>query len=258
MKVPGFALGLLLTMGGLPDEAFAQLTESTATARPGGWLMEVDVLSVAVDRRTPANDGTEYRSTTIGSILLSTGLSERVDLQLGLDIWRDEKIRSGGASTTSSDHGDGWLRAKWNFHGGETEGPAWAILPYIKLPFAGDDFGNESLEPGALLIFGCPIGGRVQCNANFGTDWLDDGAGRRNAPLYGSCSFTSYVTDTWAFYGELSGWVDPTDPVNWTGEIGFGITCNLNASTWLDVAFYAGLNRTAPDYTPVLRVGCQF
>ncbi len=258
MDLRGFRLGVVLVLGSISSHALAQLTEASSTAPQSGWLLEVDVFSMAIDRHTPGKDGVEYRSTTIGSLLFSTGLSDRLDIQFGMDIGREERIVGGGASSTNSGNGDGWFRAKWNFSGNETEGPGWALLPYLKLPLANDDLGNGSLEPGVVLIFDCPLGELTQWNANLGMDCLDDGAGGRDIPLYGSMSFTRTINDKWAAYGEFSGWIDLSDASNWSGEIGGGITYMFNPSAWLDVALYAGLTRSAPDYTPVVRMGWQF
>ena len=86
MRIPPTLIGLMLLLSTGQLRLEAQLTEVPTTAPVGGWLWEIDVLSAAVDKRTPLNDGTHYRSTTMGSVLVSTGLNERWDVQFGFEI----------------------------------------------------------------------------------------------------------------------------------------------------------------------------
>lgn len=247
-------MGALLFAGSLT----AQRTEATTTAPVGAWLLEADMLGVTVDRHTPFNDGLHYRSTLAGSLLFSTGLTEKFDLQFGYELWREEHVTGGGVNERYRGGGDGWLRAKWNFAGDETEGKAWALLPYFKLPLAGDDLGNGAIEPGLVLVYGRPVGTDSAVNVNLGGDWLDDTAGGRDLAIYASAAWTRMWSETWSGYTELSVWLDRADSSNWWGEAGLGVVRTIGERGWLDLAIYAGLTKAAPDISPIIRVGWQF
>lgn len=236
----------------------AQVTEVSTTAPRGRWLLEVDAASVAYDRHTPANDGVEYRSTTVGSTLFSTGLTDKLDLELGFDFWHEDRALGPGVDDRYVGHGDGWLRCKWNFSGDEATGSAWALLPYLKLPVASADVGNQHYEPGVLVVWGAPWSDCVALNANLGGDWIDDGAGGRDLAVSGSAAVRRALNDRWTVYGEVSFWLDLPDSGHGWGQIGAGFNRGLGKAGWIDGVVYLGATKAAPDIMPVLRFGWQF
>lgn len=255
MTAPGMKfvfVGLTLLLGALP--LGAQVSESPTTVEPGKWLIEADLYAVAFDRHTYQRDGVHYRSTYAASWLLSTGLASKVDLQCGLDTWREERASGDGWSELGRGVGDAWLRAKWNFAGDEASGPAWALLPYVKLPLADRDIGNGRGEPGCALVFGRPLENDRWCNATLGLDWLDDGGGGRSLGYYGSMAVTWPCCRGFSAYAEVVAWMNAEATREWSGELGLGLTREVGRGITLDLAVYLGVTRAAPDVTPVLRL----
>lgn len=245
-------VGLALLLGALP--LGAQVSESPTTVEPGKWLMEADLYSVAYDRHTYQRDGVHYRSTYVASWLLSMGVAPNVDVQCGLDTWREERASGDGWSELGRGAGDAWLRAKWNFAGDEENGPAWALLPYVKLPVAARDIGNGHAEPGCALVYGRPLQSDRWCNGTLGVDWLDDGSGGRSLGYYGSLAVTWPCGRNCSAYAEAVGWVNAEATHEWAGELGLGLTREVGRGIVLDLAVYVGVTRAAPDVTPVLRL----
>lgn len=103
--------GLLLALTGLPALP-GQVGEAPTTVQPGHWLLEADLVAVASDRHTFWQDGVHYRSTTLGTVLISTGVTARLDVQLGLECWREERVAGDGWREHEHGQGDGWLRCK--------------------------------------------------------------------------------------------------------------------------------------------------
>lgn len=255
MTTPGMKhvfVGLTLLLGALP--LGAQVSESPTTVEPGKWLIEADLYAVAFDRHTYQRDGVHYRSTYVGSWLLSTGVTAKVDVQCGLETWREERASGDGWSERGRGVGDAWLRAKWNFAGDEESGPAWALLPYVKLPLADRDIGNGRGEPGCALVFGRPLEDDRWCNATLGLDWLDDGGGGRSLGYYGSLAVTWPCCRGFSAYAEAVAWVNAEATREWSGELGLGLTREVGRGITLDLAVYLGVTRAAPDVTPVLRL----
>jgi hypothetical protein len=234
--------------------AVAQTTESPTTVAPGAWLLEMDVVSVAYDRHTAQRDGWHFRSTGVGAVMLSSGVTARLDAQFGLDLWREERGHNAGVNERGRGRGDGWLRAKWNFAGDEAEGPAWALLPYVKLALADDAVGNGRTEPGLTLVHGRPLGESGGLNAMGGVDALDDGTGGRSLHWHGSVARTWDCGAGWACYIETMVAVEARATGQWTGEVGAGLTRITRHGVVWEVALYAGVTRSAPDWTPVLRL----
>jgi len=248
----GLPLGFAFLLGSLP--LWAQVSESPTTVAKGDWLLEADLCSVAFDRHTAQRDGVHYRSTYIGSWLLSTGIAAKVDVQAGLETWREERASGDGWTERGRGVGDAWLRAKWNFTGDEASGPAWALLPYVKLPLADRDVGNGRGEPGCALAFGRPLAGDRWGNATLGLDWLDDGAGGRSVGYYGSLAVTWPCGRSCSAYAEAVASVNAEDTRAWSGELGLGLTREVGRGITFDLAVYIGVTRAAPDVTPVLRL----
>ena len=249
----------LLTRTGLLGPAFwlplaAQVTELPTTVARGQWLVEADLVSVAYDRHTYQRDGVHFRSTYLGSTLLSTGVAERLDVQFGLEFWREERATTNDAVERGRGLGDAWLRAKWNFAGDEYTGPAWALLPYVKLPLADETIGNGHTEPGLALVYGRPLAGEKALNSMIGLDWLDDGDGGRRPTCYGSMSVTWPCGQANCCYLETVASVSSHATREWSGEVGVGLTHTTKRGLTLDLALYVGVTRSAPDWTPVLRL----
>ena len=255
MMGPGMkriSLGLGFLLAALP--LGAQVSESPTTVERGQWLVEADLYAVAFDRHTYQRDGVHYRSTYVGSWLLSTGVAAKVDVQCGLETWREERASGDGWSERGRGVGDAWLRAKWNFAGDEESGPAWALLPYVKLPLADRDIGNGRGEPGCALVYGRPLRNDRWCNGTLGVDWLDDGGGGRSLGYYGSLALTWPCGQVCSAYAEAVAWVNAEATREWSGELGLGLTRDFGRGIFLDLAVYVGVTRAAPDVTPVLRI----
>ena len=248
---------LVATLGGATKVA-AQWTEVPGTAPVGAWVIEIDLLTVATDRHTLDRDGVTYRSTSAGSAFVSTGLAARWDLQLGVELWREETADGGGSRSRAQGAGDMWLRTKWNFSGNEADGPAWAALPYVKLATGSEAISNGRHEPGVLIVHGRPWRENLTWQINAGLDWLAAVDGGRDTVVTLSTALTWAQGDSWSFYGELYSWTETAAPRNWSGELGVGVTCAVGETGWVDLACYVGLTRAAPDYTPALRCGWQF
>jgi len=245
-----FVLASLL--GSLSAEA--QVSESPTVVARGQWLLEADLISVAFDRHTHLRDGVHYRSTYVGSWLLSTGVADKVDLQFGVETWREERATGDGWATRGCGLGDAWLRAKWNFSGDEASGPAWALLPYVKLPTADRDIGNRRGEPGCALVYGRPLRGERWCNGTLGFDSLDDGGGGRSVGTYASIAVGWPCAGGCTAYGEAVASMNAEATREWSGELGLGVYREVGRGAVLDLAIYLGVTRAAPDVTPVLRL----
>lgn len=244
--------GLAFLLGSIP--LAAQVSEAPTTVERGRWLIEADLYSVAFDRHTYQRDGVHYRSTYVGSWLLSTGIAADVDVQCGLETWREERASGDGWTERGRGGGDAWLRAKWNFAGDEENGSAWALLPYVKLPVAARDIGNGRGEPGCALVFGRPLANDRWCNATIGLDWLDDGGGGRSVGYYGSIALTWPCRRGFSAYAEAVAGANSEATRAWSGELGLGLTREVGRGVSLDAAVYVGVTRAAPDVTPVLRL----
>lgn len=232
----------------------AQFTEVPTTVPVGTWQIEADVASMTLDSRTLQRDGVSERAWTIASTLLTTGVTPKLDLQAGFEPYLRYSYRGGGTSERYQGRGDSYLRAKWNFWGDESAGPALALLPYVKFPTGRNEVGNGRVEGGVILPFGMPLSDGLSLSANVSIDWADDGGGGRDTILGGSGVLLRRLTDRWFAYAEAGLSMDPSRSREWASLAGVGVTWAMTEKFSWDLAGYAALTRAAPDWTVTLRL----
>ena len=75
----------------LAGVARAQITETPVTVQPGHFLLEMDAISVTVDHEP----GQKYTAFGVATTFLTTGLTSRLDLQVGAEFFINQKYESG-------------------------------------------------------------------------------------------------------------------------------------------------------------------
>jgi hypothetical protein len=230
----------------------AQITEVPATVAPGRFLFEADLMSLQIDR-----EGEEkYSALGLGSVLVTTGLTERLDLQVGADIFITQKYESEGFSDRHSGVGDLYFRAKWRFY--ESEESAAAVIPYLKLPTNSGHVGNEAVEGGVIVPYETKLTGGFFFNAQAGLDLLrnaDDSAYDMN--WSGAVTVSRSLTSRISVYGEFIG-AKSSGVSGWIGTMGGGVYLTLSDRVSWDFAVYRGLSRAATDWNPVVRLNMSF
>ena len=250
-----FAAGIVLLV--FPVRMAAQATEGATPVAVGSLRADVELVTRTEDWRMPAGAGDRASYAGWGYFELSTGISERVEIRAGGQLWqRDE---TDGVSVEGS--GDLYLSAKWLVTGDESQGAALALMPYLKLPTAGDRWADDSVDAGLLAIFGRPLGEKGWMNAQAGLDDYGDGAGGRDLGMTASIVAGRALDDRWNVYVEALGGLDPLENDSDIAlELGGGATWAGNAAgTWgLDFAAYGGVTREAPDLRAVLRAWLEW
>jgi hypothetical protein len=229
-----------------------QLTESPQPIGPGSFLFEIDGLRLAFDRDAAA--GERHAAIGVASTVVSAGLTQAVDLQIGVDIFLRERIKSDGARESHSGFGDVSLRAKWAFWQDESGGAA-ALIPYVRMPTGTGGMGSDSAEGGFILPWETRVAGGLTTGAmlqwdmvrnpdddGFDTVWLLSGYLHRN------------ITTALGLYAEAALETDSTGGSGGSGIAGVGAVWTLNARISLDYELLRGINRRATDWTHVFRV----
>jgi hypothetical protein len=254
MEIKSVVGAVVVGLGGgfLVGEARAQATEGVMPVGVGVVRVDADLYARGEDWRTPAG-GSRARSDAWGYVQFATGLTEWVEVRAAWETYRREA--SGGATVSGA--GDVFLSAKIRLAGDEAEGVAWAVLPYVKLPTAGAKFADDTVDAGALVVVGAPLGEAGYFNAQAGWDDYGDGAGGRDGGASASAVVGRAVGERWTVYAETLAGVYPLtgDSDAFALSAGAGVTWAGDADgTWgLDVAAYGGVTRAAKDVEGVLR-----
>lgn len=247
---------LLVSLALLPGAAFVrgQVTEWPATVQPGRFLLELDVVSFAVDRE----DGDKVTAVGVGSAFLSTGLTQNLDLQLGVELFLSQSYESGGFTDRTSGIGDVYVRTKWRFYEDTALGTALAVIPYVKVPTNSGGVGNDAVEGGLVLPFSKELAGGATLYTMAELDFLrndaDDGY---DTYWYASAAFSRPLTGRFSVYAEATlGKSSGGTAVE--SEMGGGVLLNLSDQTWWDFAAYKGISDAAADWNYVVRFNFGF
>jgi len=243
-----FPLALLLL--GTTLRLQAQDCEVPGTVAKGAWLLESDSLVWGRELHTEVRDG--FRSSNLGyaGLLLSTGLTERLDIQFGYGGWYYESSGVQDSLERHTNSGEGCLRMKWALVGEDGKGPAFALLPYLSRPVHG---GGRTTH-GLLLPFSMPLSERFSLNAQAGLERHGDEEGRWVSDFRSNLCLSRSIGTRWAGYLELRASLPCQIPRAAYVELGPGLVFNASERLTFEVEYFAGMQRRAPDWTFVLRV----
>lgn len=123
-------------------------TESPQTVDKGHFQIETTFLGATKDK----TDGVTTESFYAFETNLKYGLTESIDLQFVIAPYIDEKIKTATSYIETQTHGDIAIRSKINLWGNDSGDTAFALLPYIKLPYG--DLSNDKHEMGLIMTYG--------------------------------------------------------------------------------------------------------
>jgi hypothetical protein len=239
---------------GVATVAPAQITEWPGTVAPGRFLLEMDAVSLTIDRE----GGDRFTGFGAASTFLTTGLTENLDVQIGAELFIMQEFKSTGLRQRDSGLGDVYVRTKWRFLNDPETGRSAALLPYVKLPTNSGGVGNDAIEGGVIMPWETRWPGGLTLNAMAQVDLLrndqDDGY---DLQAYAALALRREFTSVFGAYGEMTGGKSAGGG-SFAGTIGAGVTLALTANTWWDLAVYRGFSRGAADWNPVVRFNWGF
>ncbi|MDQ5979117.1 MAG: hypothetical protein QG602_2091 [Verrucomicrobiota bacterium] len=250
LRQAALAAALVLSAG----HVGAQITEHPSTVVPGSFLVEMDALSLTLDKE----GGGKYTAVGAGSVFLSTGLTHNWDIQVGAELFITQKFESGGFTERNSGIGDVYVRTKYRFYDNSETGTMAALIPYVKFPTNSGGVGNDAVEGGFIAPWSTSLAGGFHCDLMAELDFLrndnDDGY---DTYWYCSGSLSRPLTRAVGVYAEFafgkSSGASATE-----GIMGAGVTLAVSEKTWWDFAVYKGLSRGAADWNHVVRFNFGF
>lgn len=251
VKLPQVLSGLVLLLL-FAASSPAQITEWPATVKPGRFLLEMDAVSLTLDKEA----GSEYKLFGAASTFLSTGVTENWDVQLGAELFFSQKIEIGGFTERDSGIGNLYVRTKWRFF--DSGDSAVAIIPYVKLPTSSAAFGKDSVEGGIIIPWSTVLPGELSMAAMGKLDLrrndADDGY---DTFWYASTSLRRQLSKRIGLYGEAT-LGKSSGGASAEGQLGWGATLAVSDEIWWDYALYKGISQGAADWTHVLRLNWGF
>jgi hypothetical protein len=234
----------------------AQVTESPETIAPGHFLVKMDVVSVAVDRTAPG--GGQYTGVGVARTFVSTGLTSSLDVQVGAELFVDQKFTSNGLADRSSGLSDIYFRTKYAFWRDEATYTELAVMPYVKIPTGTDKARSKAWEGGLILPWATKLTGDFEARAMAQVDFLrnaNDNGYDTNWYLSGVISRD--FLKTLGIYGEVTAGKS-SGGLPWAGTFGGGATLRTSDFFWWDFSVYRGLSTGAAKWNPVVRANWRF
>ena len=252
-KILRATAGLLL-LGLGPGPVRGQITEKPTPVAPGRFLLEMDALSLTLNR-----DGRDkYTAVGVATTFLTTGLTADWDVQVGAELFLSQKFDVGGLSGRNSGIGDVYFRTKWRFYENKESGTAIALLPYVKLPTNTGGVGKKAMEGGLIVPWQTNLAGGVSMTAMAEVEFVrNDRDNGYDSFWYTSMALHRAVTKAIGLYGELT-LGKSTGGAPWAGTLGGGVTFAFSENIWWDYALYRGLSHGAADWLHVLRLNWRF
>ena len=235
----------------------AQVTESPITEAPGRLLVRMDGLRLSFGREDAV--GNSYNAVGVASTTVRAGLTQSVDLQVGIDLFLKETIKTTGARNSRSGLGDVSFRTKWTFWRDEKSGAAVAVMPYVKLPSSTAGVGTDAIEGGIIFPWAIKNDAGLTAGAMFQWDVVrNDARNGYDARWYASGFAQRDLTKAFAVYGETTLEAFSTGLSNWAGTVGIGVLWRLSKSLQFDYELQRGLNDRAAAWAHILRLNWEW
>ncbi len=237
----------------------AQVTESPMTVAPGHFLLKVDAVSLKFEDQASVPVGTRYSAVGVGATFLTTGLSEHVDLQVGLELFLRARLKTSGGTTSNSGIGDLYIRPKWTFWSDAGLQSLAAVMPYVKLPSNSGGVGNHAAEGGVIVPWSMALDRGYRAGAM--AEWAvvrNDADNGYDSRWGASMVLQGDLNPSVGLYAESTLALTTAGLSRTALTAGGGLTVEATRNVQIDLEFSAGLTRGAADWNPVLRVRWHF
>ncbi|MEO7098598.1 MAG: transporter [Luteolibacter sp.] len=244
----------LTLAGGISISAAAELrplstdrpdtTESPYTVDPGHLQFEMELANWT-------RNGNE-REFSLGELNSKIGLDAATDLQVVIPFYTH--VRDGGEG-----FGDVEIRLKHNLWGNDEGATALAVMPFIKIPTANGDLGNDEYEGGLIVPFGFagPADWSCAVMAEMDVDADDDGSGHHLVAVT-SATASHELTENTGIFLELVSVLSAESGSDWEAYFNTGMTWEVTPTWQLDGGIRVDLTNASTDFTPFLGASTKF
>ncbi len=217
----------------------------------------MDGLKLSFDRADAA--GNTHDAAVVASTTLRTGLTETVDVQLGVDFFVSEIVKFRGARNSHSGLGDISFRTKWTFWRDEKAGAAAAVMPYVRLPTASGGVGSKAVEGGIIVPWAIDTGAGFTAGAMGQWDLIRNPADNGYDSRWSVSGFAKRdLTRTVALYAEATADVASSGFSDSAASLGIGALWRIAEFFVLDYELQRGLGGRAADWTHTWRFNWEW
>lgn len=223
-------------------------TESPYTVDAGHFQIETDLISQSMNSDDESGTEVKSSSTVYVATNLKVGLTNNIDLQLVLVPHQEDKVEVADQSDKEKGFGDTTLRMKINLIGND-EGPfAIALMPFVKIPTADEDLGNEEYEGGVILPVGIGLPGDWGLGLMLQLNYEKNALDKKYHNVFVTSITTSHaIAGDLGFYVEFFSETSGEDGAEWVATFDAGLTYGIGTNTQLDLGSNTGITDAADD-----------
>ncbi|MFG0257641.1 MAG: transporter [Phycisphaerales bacterium JB043] len=211
-------------------------TESPITVDAGVVQVELSFFDYSRNGRA--------ETFTLAPTNLKLGLTSDMDLQFVFEPYVDED----DGARDADGFGDIQVRLKKNIWGNDGGRTALAVMPFVKIPTASDDLGNDHVEGGFIVPFSVEVTDRVGVGLMGELDLVyDDGDDDYDVEFIVSGVIGYDLTERLGGYAELVLNESTESDRDLQSILGVGATYSLSPDAMLDVGVNFGLGGDADD-----------
>jgi Putative MetA-pathway of phenol degradation len=221
------------------------LGTATCIVEQGHWQVEVGLWDASLQHR----DGVTADLTVAADPTIKYGISDNADLEASMALYQSMRVHDVSGTRTDSGVSDLLLHAKWNLTPSGEGNFHWILDPFIKLPTAGHELGNERIEAGLLVPMSYEFGNDWSLDSTPEADMLADGNGDGyHTALVDVVGISRDLPGGFSLGAELwtSQDLDPDGTIS-QYSLGPALAWLLDSNTQMDGGFAVGLNHETPD-----------
>jgi hypothetical protein len=204
-------------------------------------------------------EANRFTALGLASSILSIGMTENVDVQLGAQFFVRQTYQYSGARSSRSGWGDTSFRTKWRFWKDEAAGASAAVIPYIKMPSKTTGIGNNHVEGGVIVPWVRTLGPGSEVGAMAEWDLLrNDANNGYDSRWFASAYVRQHIVGAFGAYAETTVGVSSASSSSFAGTLGGGVTFDFTKHAQLDYGLSRGLGGRATDWVNVLRLRWSF
>lgn len=212
-------------------------TESPYTVDAGAFQLEMSFLDYS---RTD-----DAESTTLAPINFKVGLRHDMDIQFVMDPF----VISDDGTQKIDGVGDTQIRLKMNLWGNDSEGDAFAFMPFVQIPTSTNGIGGDEIEGGLIFPYATALSESVGLGLMFETDFVhNEIEDNYDVEYVGTGVFGFEITEALGTYLEGIAILRPDGDEDFTSILGMGVTYEVATDTVLDLGCNFGLEGAADDF----------
>lgn len=240
----------------VPAEKMRPMTTERPSRTISSYIVDIGHLQVETTLYSLTRNTKETQRSKEQSVFNSTTLrfgitnSSEVSVVMPSMIWQRTRDVSDGSSSNIRSHDDTTLRFKQNIFGGDPtkNGGSMALMPYLKVPTAGKNLGNDAYEGGLKTHYDYNFD-EYSISYLFDVAYVKKTAGTgRTAWFANVLDVEKNFTSDFCAYTEFASYKTLEQGTAAQNYLDFGVIYQLSKNTKVDIITNFGVSKAADDF----------